>query len=122
MTDRRTSLIFEVHICGKFFCPFYSRRLDLAVENGEPWERDGCTHRNNPDGISLEDLEGCKTLIVDSEDDSDMPGQAKKLYEALKCTKKYMLFRKEEGAEEHCQMGACFISTERIFNWLDKNL
>ena len=64
----------------------------------------------------------CKMLIVDSEGDSDMPGQAKKLYEALKCPKEYMLFTKEEGAEEHCQMGACFISTERIFNWLDKNL
>ena len=64
----------------------------------------------------------CKMLVVDSEDDSDMPGQARKLYEALKCPKEYMLFTKEEGAEEHCQMGACFISTERIFNWLDKNL
>jgi len=27
-----------------------------------------------------------------------------------------------QGAGEHCQMGAGFISSERILNWLDKNL
>lgn len=74
---------------------------------------------------TMKDVAGmikCKMLVVDSEDDSDMPGQAKKLYEALNCPKEYMLFTEKEAAEEHCQMGACFISTERIFNWLDKNL
>lgn len=61
----------------------------------------------------------CPTLIVDSEGDKDMPGQALRLYDALNCRKDYMLFTKEEGAEEHCQMGAILISNARILDWLD---
>lgn len=61
-------------------------------------------------------------LVVDSEDDMDMPGQAKKLYEALKGKKDFMLFTREFGAGEHCQAGAGMISNERILNWLDKTL
>ena len=64
----------------------------------------------------------CNMLVIDSEGDKDLPGQAKQLYNALKCPKKYMLFTKEEGAGEHCQMGAIMISNERILNWLDDNL
>ena len=61
----------------------------------------------------------CNTLIVDSEEDKDMPGQAKKLFAALRCPKNYMLFTKEEGAEEHCQMGAILLSNARILDWLE---
>jgi len=64
----------------------------------------------------------CKMLIVDSQDDKDLPGQSIKLYNALKCPKEYLLFTREEGAEEHCQIGASMISNERIYNWLDNNL
>ena len=62
----------------------------------------------------------CPILIVDSEGDKDMPGQALKLYNALVSHRKdFMLFTKEEGAEEHCQMGALLISNARILDWLD---
>jgi hypothetical protein len=61
----------------------------------------------------------CKMLVVDSEGDRYLPGQAKKLYNALQYPKDFMLFTKEEGAEEHCQFGAMRISNERILNWLD---
>ena len=64
----------------------------------------------------------CHMLVVDSEKDMDMPGQAKQLYDALKCPKDFMLFTVEEGAEEHCQVGATMISNERILNWLDDTL
>ena len=64
----------------------------------------------------------CRMLIVDSQDDKDLPGQSIKLFNALTCPKEYMLFTREEGAQEHCQMGAAMISNERIYNWLDKNL
>jgi dienelactone hydrolase len=64
----------------------------------------------------------CRMLVVDSAEDKDMPGQAIKLYKALRSPKTYMLFTKEEGAEDHCQMGANLISSERIFGWLDENL
>ena len=58
-------------------------------------------------------------LIVDSEADKDMPGQAPKLYDALRSQKDFIMFTKEEGAEEHCQMGAILISNARILDWLD---
>jgi dipeptidyl aminopeptidase/acylaminoacyl peptidase len=61
----------------------------------------------------------CPMLIVDSEGDKDMPGQAPMLYAALKSPKDFMLFTREEGAEEHCQMGAMLISNARILDWLD---
>ncbi|BAF71842.1 alpha/beta hydrolase family protein [Sulfurovum sp. NBC37-1] len=63
----------------------------------------------------------CKTLVVDSEGDKDLPGQAKELYDALRCPKTYLLFTKDEGAEEHCQMGAIMISNEKILNWIEEN-
>jgi hypothetical protein len=61
----------------------------------------------------------CPMLICDSEGDKDLPGQASKLYDVLRCPKDYMLFTKDEGAEEHCQMGAIGISNARILDWLD---
>jgi len=71
---------------------------------------------------TMKDVAGritCPTLIVDSEGDQDMPGQAPKLYEALQAPKHFIEFTKEEGAEEHCQMGAMLISNARILDWLD---
>ncbi len=61
----------------------------------------------------------CAMLVLDSEGDKDLPGQARQLYDALECHKEYMVFSAAEGAEEHCQMGAIMISNERILNWLD---
>jgi pimeloyl-ACP methyl ester carboxylesterase len=71
---------------------------------------------------TLKDVAGnisCPMLVVDAEGDRDMPGQAPKLYAALKCPKDYLLFTRDEGAEEHCQMGAILISNARILDWLD---
>ncbi len=61
----------------------------------------------------------CPVLVVDSDNDKDMPGQAKQLYNALQCPKKYLLFTTEEGAGDHCQMGAIMISNEKVLNWLE---
>ena len=49
-----------------------------------------------------------------------MPGQAPRLYAALRCPKDFMLFTNEEGAGEHCQMGAILLSNARILDWLDR--
>ena len=71
---------------------------------------------------TLKDVAGgirCDMLVVDSEDDMDMPGQARQLYAALKGPNEFMLFTREEGAGEHCQMGAAVLSNERILDWLD---
>lgn len=64
----------------------------------------------------------CPVLVVDSEDDWMMPGRAKQLYDALESPKEYMLFTVEEGAGEHCQMGASRLSNQRVFDWLDETL
>jgi hypothetical protein len=45
----------------------------------------------------------CPTLVLDAEKDDSFPGQPKKVFEALSCPKKYILFTAEEGAEEHCE-------------------
>jgi len=64
----------------------------------------------------------CPTLVIDTEAERFFPGQAQKLYDALTCPKEFMLFTAEEGAEEHCQIGAAMISQERIFGWLENAL
>ncbi len=64
----------------------------------------------------------CTMLLVDSEEDKSLPGQSKQLYDVLECAKEFMLFETEEGAAEHCQMGAVMISGEHILNWLEDNL
>ena len=61
----------------------------------------------------------CPVLVVDSEEDAYMKGQAKLLFDALKTKKDYLLFTREDGAQEHCQMGAMSISNARILGWLD---
>ena len=62
----------------------------------------------------------CPTLVLEAEKDDSFPGQPKKVYDALKCPKKHILFISEEGAEEHCQCGAAALSNQRIFDWLDE--
>jgi hypothetical protein len=64
----------------------------------------------------------CPMLVVDSENDKNLPGEAKPLYDALLCPKEFMLFTAEEGAGEHCQVGGYMVSNERILNWLEKTL
>jgi pimeloyl-ACP methyl ester carboxylesterase len=62
----------------------------------------------------------CPTLVLEAEKDDSFPGQPKRVYDALKCPKKHILFTAEEGAEEHCQCGAAALSNQRIFDWLDE--
>lgn len=74
---------------------------------------------------TLENVAGritCATLVLDSEDDIFMQGQAEKLYKALNCPKSFYRFTREETAQAHCQMGATGISEAVIFNWLDQVL
>lgn len=68
------------------------------------------------------DMISCKMLVVDAENDKDLQGQAIQLYKALDCPKDYLFFTAEEGAGQHCQMGAIMISCERILNCLKKDL
>ena len=64
----------------------------------------------------------CPTLVTDSENETNFPGQAKLLYDSLRCPKEYLLFTQEQGAAEHCQQGAKIYSTGCIFNWIEDQL
>ena len=64
----------------------------------------------------------CPTLVCDNVADTIAGGQAKKLYEALKCPKEYVLFTAEEGADGHCEGGAQVLFHRTMFDWLDKTL
>ena len=64
----------------------------------------------------------CPTLLLAGEKDHPFAGQAKKLYDLLKCPKKYILFTSEEGAEDHCHVAELSLANQRIFDWLDNIL
>jgi hypothetical protein len=61
-----------------------------------------------------------KTLVIDGEGEEF--GQAKYLYDALKCPKDYMLFTAAEAAQLHVQTGSLAVQTHRVFDWLEDNL
>jgi len=61
-----------------------------------------------------------KTLVVDGE--AEEFGQAKELYDALRCPKDYLLFTARETAQLHVQTGATAVSNQRIFDWLEDNI
>ncbi|MGA2642371.1 MAG: alpha/beta fold hydrolase, partial [Spirochaetia bacterium] len=61
-----------------------------------------------------------KTLVIDGE--AEEFGQAKELYDALRCPKEYLLFTARETAQLHVQTGATAVANQRIFAWLEDNL
>jgi esterase/lipase len=61
-----------------------------------------------------------KTLVIDGE--AEEYGQARELFDALRCPKDYLLFTAKETAQLHVQTGATAVSVQRIFAWLEDNL
>lgn len=64
----------------------------------------------------------CQTLICEAENDHFFKGQPEKIFEALTCPKSYIRFTEEEGAGEHCHIGALTLFNARIFDWLNSTL
>ena len=62
----------------------------------------------------------CSMLVMDGA--ADEYSQGHDLYEALAGPKEYMFFEAGDPALQHCQVGAQASSSERLFDWLDKNL
>ncbi len=62
----------------------------------------------------------CPTLVCAAENDQFFRGQPERLYEALRCPKKLIFFTEEEGAGEHCHVGALTLFHQRAFDWLDR--
>ena len=61
-----------------------------------------------------------KTLVIDGE--AEEFGQAKELYDALRCPKDYLMFTARETAQLHVQTGATAVQTQHVFDWLEENL
>jgi len=64
----------------------------------------------------------CPMLITDPEGEQFFPGQAQKLYDALRCPKNIVRFTHEQGAGEHCEAAAPGYRDYCIYNWLDETL
>ncbi len=81
------------------------------IETTEPWSLQG-----------VADKIRCPTLVCEAESDHFFAGQPGMLYDALTCPKTLMRFTAEEGAGEHCQLGALTLCNHRVFEWLDTTL
>ncbi len=64
----------------------------------------------------------CPTLICEAENDHFFKGQPEKIFAALTCAKSYLRFTEEEGAGEHCHIGALTLFNARLFDWLNTTL
>ena len=64
----------------------------------------------------------CRTLVMDGTAEAYSVGQAKQLYDALKCPKKYLLFDAADTGLLHCQEGAQAMANHRMFDWVDGQL
>jgi hypothetical protein len=77
------------------------------------------------EGYNLEGVAekiSCPTLVTDPENEQFWPGQSKRLYEALTCSKDLVPFTAAEGADSHCEPKALGLRDQRIFDWLDEVL
>jgi pimeloyl-ACP methyl ester carboxylesterase len=61
----------------------------------------------------------CPTLVCDAADDQFYGGQPRALFDALTCPKSFVSFTADEGAGEHCHVGAHTLFHQRAFDWLD---
>jgi hypothetical protein len=64
----------------------------------------------------------CQVLVMDGTAEDATPGQARKLYDALKGPKEYMLFTEVDTGLVHCQTGALSVASQRMFDWLDEHV
>jgi hypothetical protein len=64
----------------------------------------------------------CPMLVTDPEGEDFFPGQAQKLYDALRCPKKLIRFTHQQGAGQHCEAGAPGFRDHCIYNWLAETL
>ncbi|MES2058096.1 MAG: alpha/beta fold hydrolase [Pseudomonadota bacterium] len=60
-----------------------------------------------------------RTLVMDGSGENTSVGQARQLYDALRCPKTFMLFDAEDTGLLHCQEGASAVSNHRLFDWID---
>jgi pimeloyl-ACP methyl ester carboxylesterase len=98
-----------------------------AIENGLYTYQAASIHEliQKTEPVTLEGVAEkikCPTLVCEAEADHFFAGQPKMLFDALTCPKTFMLFTKEDCAEEHCHFGALLYFNQRVFAWLDETL
>lgn len=64
----------------------------------------------------------CPMLITNPEGEQFFPGQAQKLYDALRCPRAIVHFTRQQGADQHCEVAAPGYRDFCIYNWLDETL
>lgn len=62
------------------------------------------------------------TLVLNAENDMFLKGQPQALHDVLQAPKTLVTLTADEGAGEHCHMGALFRAHQVIFDWLDETL
>ncbi|PTB69630.1 alpha/beta-hydrolase [Trichoderma citrinoviride] len=60
---------------------------------------------------------GVPFFVADAENDDLLPGQAKALADAVGELATYHLFSAEDGAGEHCSIGAAVLQNQVVFDW-----
>jgi len=60
----------------------------------------------------------CPSFVTDNETDAVSTGQGQQLFDELTCPKQFRLFRKDEGAEGHCEGMAPTVFWTAAFDWL----
>ncbi|WP_433662094.1 alpha/beta hydrolase family protein [Nocardia sp. CA-128927] len=78
------------------------------IRKTKPYTLDGIAHQID-----------CATLVLDAENDMFFRGQPQRVYDALTCPKELIVGTNDEGAGEHCHMGAMLLTNQRVFDWLD---
>ena len=64
----------------------------------------------------------CPIIVCDGENENIFPGQAIQLFRALTCPKDFVMFKVDEGAGSHCQIGALARYEQVIFDKLQAAL
>ncbi|MFJ8039500.1 alpha/beta hydrolase family protein [Kitasatospora sp. NPDC096147] len=64
------------------------------------------------------ELIACPTLVLDAADDQFFRGQPQRVAAALRCPHALVTLREEDGAGEHCHMGAMARFQQVTFDWL----
>ena len=64
----------------------------------------------------------CPTFVADNETDPVSTGQGQELFDVLTCPKQFRRFRRDEGAEGHCEGLAPTVFWSAAFDWLADTL
>ena len=101
--------------------------IGWAIENGlftfqvdSIWDLIDATESWSLQGVANQIT--CPTLVCEADGDHFFDGQPQMLYDALTCPKTFMRFTADDGAEEHCQLGALLLYNHHLFEWLDTTL